>query len=256
MSTHKGDRALGATINFKFTTVSAAGEPTTLDGTPAVAAYPSNNTTEITAGITLTVDFDTITGLNHVNVVASAGNGFAAGTDYDLVITAGTVGGASVVGYKVGSFSIENESALRPTVAGRTLDVAAGGEVGIDLANINLPTGPVAPFGIIASGTLSGTHSATTADLGANAPSFDIAGIGSLLIPGKGFIRLVDIYDTVTGIATFESTAATLADGDQWILFAVPQASAANPVAADMKKANGVTIIGDGSSGNKFRGNP
>lgn len=256
MSSYKGDFALGSTVELKFTTVTATGAPASMGGTPSLAAYPANSTTEITAGITLTPDFDARTGLNHVSVVASAGNGFVAGTDYELVLTAGTVDGVSVVGYKVGSFSIENRSALRPTVAGRTLDVAAGGEAGIDLGNINLPVGPVAPFGIITSGTLSGTHSETTADLGVNAPSFDIAGISSLLIVDKGFIRVVDSYDTGTRVATFESTTVSLADGDQWILFAVPQASTSNPIPANVKLVNDVTIIGDGSAGNKFRGNP
>ena len=48
--------------------------------------------------------------LHNVRVVASGANGYAAQTNVDLVITAGTVGGTSVVGYVVGSFSIENRS--------------------------------------------------------------------------------------------------------------------------------------------------
>lgn len=105
---YQGDIRLGDTIDFTFTTVGSAGAPTTLSGTPVVSAYPGNSTTEITAGITLTADFDSRTGLNHVRVVASSGNGYATATDYSLVITTGTVGGSSVVGYEVGSFSIEN----------------------------------------------------------------------------------------------------------------------------------------------------
>lgn len=105
-----GDFILGDTLDFKFSTVGTTGAPTTLAGTPAISAYVGNSTTQITAGITLTVDFDGVTGLHNVRVVASAGNGFAAQTNVDLVITTGTVGGTSVVGYVVGSFSIENRS--------------------------------------------------------------------------------------------------------------------------------------------------
>lgn len=105
MSYH-GDFILGATLDFKFTTLNS-GVPTTLSGTPVISAYPDNSTTEITAGITLTADFDSRTGLNNVRVVATSGNGYASGSNYDLVITTGTVGGASVVGVVVGSFSIE-----------------------------------------------------------------------------------------------------------------------------------------------------
>lgn len=110
-------------------------------------------------------------------------------------------------------------------------------------------------FALHATGTLSGTHSSTTADLGGSAPSTDISGM-TLYIPSRGFVRIVDSYDTGTGVATFESTSATLTNADPWYLFATPTASAASPIPADVKKVNAVDIIGDGSSGNKFRGNP
>lgn len=135
-----GDIRLGDTIDIKFCTVTTTGAPTQLAGTPVISAYPGNSTTQLTAGITLSVDFDGVTGLNNVRVVASSGNGYAAATNYALIITAGTVGGTSVVGYEIGSFSIENRSALMPTTAGRTLDVSAGGEAGLDWANIGSPT--------------------------------------------------------------------------------------------------------------------
>ncbi len=127
---YQGDIRLGDTIDFKFTTRSfTTGAPTTLSGSPAVAAYVGNGTTEITAGITLSVDFDSRTGLNNVRVVASSGNGFATATNIDIVITAGTVGGVSVVGEVVGSFSIENRSAVMPATAGQTLAVTSAGGV-------------------------------------------------------------------------------------------------------------------------------
>lgn len=153
---YHGDIALGDTIDIKFTTVSTTGAPTTLAGTPVVSAYPGNSTTQLTAGITLTVDFDTITGLHNVRVVATSGNGYATATNYALVITTGTVGGTSVVGYVVGTFSIENRSGLRPTTAGRTLDVSAGGEAGVDWANVGSPTTTVG---------LSGTTVKTATDV-------------------------------------------------------------------------------------------
>ena len=156
MSYH-GDIPLGQTIDILFPTRRfSTGAPFTLAGTPAVAAYVGNSTTEITAGITLTVDFDSRTGTNNVRVVASSGNGFAAATDVALVITAGTVDSVSVVGEVVGSFSIENRSSLRPTTAGRTLDVSAGGEAGVDWANVGSPSTTVG---------LSGTTVKTATDV-------------------------------------------------------------------------------------------
>lgn len=135
-----GDIALGETIDIKFTTRRfSSGAPHALSS-GAVAAYAGNGTTEITAGITLTADFDGRTGLNNVRVVATSGNGYAAGTDVQLVLTAGSIDSVSVAGEVVGSFSIEARSALRPTTGGRTLDVSSGGEAGIDWANVGSPT--------------------------------------------------------------------------------------------------------------------
>lgn len=121
-----GDITLSETLDIKFTTVNASGVPTTLAGSPVVSAYVGNGTTEITAGITLSVDFDGRTGLHNVRVVASAGNGFAAATNVQLVITTGTVDGNSVVGYVIASFSIQARSAATPAqVNTEVLDVIA-----------------------------------------------------------------------------------------------------------------------------------
>lgn len=107
-----GDIALESTFDIKFTTVDTTGAPTTLAGSPVISAYVGNSVTQITAGITLTVDFDGITGLHNVNVVATAANGYATASNYQLVITTGTVDGTSVVGYVVDEFSIEARSGL------------------------------------------------------------------------------------------------------------------------------------------------
>ena len=93
---------LGDTFYFKFTTRDFdTGAPQTLGGTPVISAYEDANATQITAGITLTPDYDSVTGLNHVAVVATAGNGYEAGKYYSFTITTGTVDGVSVVGESV-----------------------------------------------------------------------------------------------------------------------------------------------------------
>ena len=152
--TYRGDFALGSTFDLKFTSRAfTTGAPFTLAGTPVVSAYPDNSTTQLTAGITLTVDFDTVTGLNNVRVVATSGNGYAAGSNYDLVITTGTVNSVSVVGEVIGSFSLEARSAVRPTIPGRTLDISATGEAGIDWANVGSPTTALALTGTTIAST-------------------------------------------------------------------------------------------------------
>jgi hypothetical protein len=117
MSTsYVGDYRLGNTVYLPFATTDTSGVPTQLAGSPAVMAWPSANLTQLSAGITLTTDYDGITGLNYVAVVASSGNGYTVASDYDLILSAGTVGGASVVGYPVGKFSIENRAGIASLV--------------------------------------------------------------------------------------------------------------------------------------------
>lgn len=140
MSDYFGDIRLGDTIDIKFTTRQISGAPSTLGGSPVISAYPANSTTQLTAGITLTVDFDAVTGYNNVRVVATSGNGYLTATNYDLCITTGTVNSVSVVGESIGSFSIENRSALMPVTAGRTAVVDAAGLIDANAVKVG-PTG-------------------------------------------------------------------------------------------------------------------
>lgn len=146
-----GSYELGETIDFTFVTAGTDGAPATLSGTPAISAYVGNSTTQITAGITLTADFDSVTGLNHVRAVLTSGNGYADDTDVSFVITTGTVGGTSVVGYTVGRVDIGRHSAyLRlgaPAGASVSADIgamndldAAGVRAALGLAAANLDT--------------------------------------------------------------------------------------------------------------------
>lgn len=153
-----GDFRLSDTFDVKFC-LTVADVPTTLGGTPVISAYVGNSVTQITAGITLSVDFDGVTGLNNVRVVASGANGYATASNYQLVVTTGTIGAVSAVGRVVAEFSIENRSALMPTTATRTLDVSAGGEAGVDWANVGSPTTTLG---------LTGTTVATTTNLTTN----------------------------------------------------------------------------------------
>lgn len=139
---HLGDYDAGGTLHSKFTTYRpSTGAPFTLAGTPALSVYKDGSVTQSTAGITLTTDFDGVAGLHHVAVDTSAdGTFYSAGSHFEIVITTGTVDSVSVVGSCVASFSLRKDSALKPTVAARTLDVSATGEAGLDWANIGSPT--------------------------------------------------------------------------------------------------------------------
>ena len=193
-----GDFALESTFDTKFTTVSTAGAPTTLAGTPVISAYVDNNVTQLTAGITLTVDFDAVTGLHNVRVVATAANGYASGGNYQLVITTGTVSGTSVVGYVVAEFSIQARSALRPATANRTVVVDAAGLVDANAVKIG-PTG---------SGTAQ-TAGDVVAAVITNAAGVDIAA-DIIAVKADTAAILVDTGTTLDG----RIPAALTADGN------------------------------------------
>lgn len=104
-----GDLAEDAIVYFEFTSRTlATGVPIILTGTPSLAVYKDDNTTQSTAGITLTASHDSIVGKNNVKIDTSADAFYAVGSDYSVVIAAGTVDGNSVIGEVVGTFSIEN----------------------------------------------------------------------------------------------------------------------------------------------------
>jgi hypothetical protein len=104
-----GDFEAAAIVYAYFNTRTAAGAPITLAGSPAASVYKSDNTTQTTTGVTLSVDFDSRTGL-HVVKVDTADAFYATGTDFHIVLTAGTVDSISAVGAVVGGFSIENRT--------------------------------------------------------------------------------------------------------------------------------------------------
>ena len=106
------DYVVSETQYIAFTTRAfASGIPTVLAGVPVVSAYEDAGLTQITAGITLGVDHDSVVGLNMLTIVATGANGYEAGKSYNLVVTTGTVGGVSVVGEVVGQFTLGRSAA-------------------------------------------------------------------------------------------------------------------------------------------------
>jgi hypothetical protein len=110
----------GDTIDHYFHTFSA-GVLTTLGGSPVLSVYKQNNTTEDTAGVTLAVDFDGRTGLNHVRIDTS-GAFYVPGADYAIVITTGTIGSTSVAGSVVATFSLSDAKHAQSAVVVGTVD--------------------------------------------------------------------------------------------------------------------------------------
>jgi hypothetical protein len=176
MSKYLGDFNATDVIDFKFTTFRpSTGAPFTLAGTPVVSVYKDNDTTQSTTGVVLTVDFDTVTGLNHVRVTTTDAF-YANGSEFECVITAGTVDSVSVVGSCIGRFTLRSQASLYPTTASRTLDVNANGEAGIDWANVGNPTTTLALTNTTIANVTVGTianNAITAASIAADAIDAD-----------------------------------------------------------------------------------
>src|SRR5210317_803888 len=107
------DYQLEDTLYFPFTTRAfSTGIPTTLSG-GTVEIYEDAGVTQITTAETLSADFDSVTGLNMLTVVATAANGFEAGKHYSAVLSAGTVDSVSVVSEVVAQFTIQQSAAVK-----------------------------------------------------------------------------------------------------------------------------------------------
>lgn len=211
---HLGDFDASLVIYGKFTTFRpSTGAAYALAGTPALSVYKDNSTTQSTTGVTLTADFDSVTGLNHFAIDTSAdGTFYAAGSFFDIVITTGTVDSVSVVGSVVGRFTIRKNSALKPTTAGRALDVSPGGEAGLDWANIGSPTTSVNLSGTTVSTTqavasVSGAVGSVTGNVGGNVTG----SVGSIASGGISAASFAAGAIDAAAIATDAITSAELA---------------------------------------------
>ena len=214
-----GDFELGKTIFFPFHTFNSSGASVTLTGlaTSDILVYKNASMTQrsSTAGFTLVdtdgIDIDSVTGLHGFTIDTSDNTDagfYAAGNDYTVVVSTVTIDSQTVT-FIAGRFSIINR------------------------AGSNL---------LITNGTLSGTHSSATMDLGTNAPAKDIGGC-VVFVPARQLVCFVDSYNTGTGVVAFSpSTTETLTNGDAWYLFAAPKPSTGAPPSTNAIQLAGQTV--------------
>jgi hypothetical protein len=227
-----GDYAEDATLHFKFNTIDESGDPITLAGTPSVCVYKADGTTQSAAGTTLTVDFDSVTGLHHVEIDLSADAFYATGNDYQVTIAAGTVDGASVVGVVLADFSIENRFAE------------------VDLQSIDGNAAAAGRLRQVITSWTSGTaqsDSGTTVTLDAGDSSVDDFHKGHLLVvwggTGAGQARRIIGYTGSTKVATLVNAFTTSLASDSTYLI-IPdgttnvEAISGSKTAADAVEAN------------------
>ena len=181
-----GDFNAGAVVDLKFTSVSS-GVATALSS-GAVVVWKNNSTASSTAGVSLTSTFGSVTGLNHVRINTTADSTFYAnGSKFQISLSQGTVGGASVAGYVVDHFSLRYG----------TLDDIADGTTGIE-SDLDALTS--------ASSRLEATSTAIAATTTA------IAATSTAILAGTTALstKITDLQTTTTAIAaTSTAIAAT-----------------------------------------------
>lgn len=102
-----GDVVEDAVIDFKWGTNDASGASITRATDGTVSVYKGNNTTQSTAGVTDTEDFDGITGVHNARIDTSADAFYEPGYDYAVVLSGATIDGETV-NAPLAHFSIEN----------------------------------------------------------------------------------------------------------------------------------------------------
>lgn len=108
-----GDYVKGATVYIPFTTRAAStGASVGITTAGTLKAYINGSTTEVTAGLTLTTNFDGITG-RHLVTVDTSGVSYTAGSDVDIALDGSTIDGQTVNQW-IAKFSIERSAATVP----------------------------------------------------------------------------------------------------------------------------------------------
>lgn len=215
----------GDTVYFPFDTYDSAGASVTITGLAVtdIEVYKNGSITQRSSdnGYTLLdtdgIDFDGSTGLHGFSIDTSDNSdaGFwADGAQYWVHVNAITVDSQTVRF----TYFLTLGYLLRPTTAGRKLDVSTGGEAGLDWANVGSPTTTVG-----LSGTTVKTATDVEADtqdlqarlpaaLGANgnmkADVLDLNGNNQSLLDLKDFAD--DGYNpSVNGIMLVDSVVST-----------------------------------------------
>lgn len=195
MTMYLGDFNPGDTVRFMWNSNDSNGASITRSTNGTISVYQNGNTTQTTTGVTDTEDFDSLTGVHFCAIDTSQdGTFYAAGRDFAVVLSAATID-TRTVNAVLAHFSIQARSALRPTTAGRTLDVSAGGEAGIDWANVGSPTSTVG---------LSGTTVKTATDVETDTQDIQ-ARLPAALVSGR-IDASVGAYQT--GLTPLQPTTA------------------------------------------------
>lgn len=137
--------ALGATVPIRFTSRRfSTGAPFALAGTPTVDVYEQGSLVQVQTGLSVTADYDGVTGANYLELTVSLGNGYSAGKIYDVQVSAGTVDGVSVVGEVIYRFRLETAQEAAERQMAQVFEAVVIGATGNSPSALNLAAGSYA----------------------------------------------------------------------------------------------------------------
>lgn len=128
-----GNFDFGSTVFHRFTTVNSTGAPTALSSA-GVTVYRDDNLTQSTSGVVLTADYDSITGLNSVQIDMSTAGIYGSAGTYTAIISSGAAS-EDLTGYVVAEWSLRDRFVL--STAGLETLSSAGLET---LSSVGLET--------------------------------------------------------------------------------------------------------------------
>ena len=105
-----GDYKEDSTLYFCWSTNDKSGASITRSTDGTIQVYKDDGTTESTAGLTDTEDFDSLTGIHNCKIDLSSDAFYATGHDYSVVLAGATIDGETVNAV-LATFSIENRFA-------------------------------------------------------------------------------------------------------------------------------------------------
>lgn len=240
-----GTVPLDETYAFDFNTVRpSTGAPFTIGGTPEIEVYEEGSTTQITAGDTLTLDLDGVTGFHHVDLVCTAANGYEVGKWYTAVIagTTPTVDSISVAGRQVARFRV----------------VAAEDSAGYPVATIKDGTGTGeidTASGLVSANVTQWLGSAAATPTVAGVPEVDVTHANGSAITTSGAVDA-----NVTQVGGDTTAANNLEEAFNGDATGAPAAFSTFSVTGGATIANsggtGLTITGgNGATGMSVTGN-
>lgn len=243
------DFLTGKTVRCRFNTFSTStGAPASLAGGAVIITKDGADVTP-SGGVAFAADVGGVVGRNHVIIDMSADTAtFTAGSDYSVRLSAGTVGGVSLVGLVVGEWSVMNRSTAVDGSGRVTTAPASNAAVAQAVLTDTADTLGAAVLAIKAQ---TDKLAFTGANVNANAVA--VAGQNASASVPPNFDALARLISTlqVSG-PVWQFTAGALANAptgsggggtDQWATDVVAGTYTANQAGAILKRWNAMTTV-------------